>query len=202
MTASLHQPDLIKVTSYNGTPSTPPQRGDQPDLSTTMSQMSLTTPKAVACSQLPSGYTAILSPTGCSMISASYPFTPAYNGVPINYGGSFSPIPSAFVGFTPPGQHLSPTFMSDHFGSSYSHVPTSWDGITSPSRGPYHSASMQVSRVGNQSSTPNGRRQNAMRVGNRSPYNTAAGHHNVVDIARIQEGSDVRTTVRKYSRAN
>lgn len=39
-----------------------------------------------------------------------------------------------------------------------------------------------------------GRRQNAMRV-NRSPFYNAAGHHNHVDVNRIQGGIDVRTTV-------
>ncbi|KAL8371548.1 hypothetical protein RB595_001370 [Gaeumannomyces hyphopodioides] len=39
-----------------------------------------------------------------------------------------------------------------------------------------------------------GRRQNAMRV-NRSSYYNAAGHHNQVDVNRIQEGIDVRTTI-------
>lgn len=43
---------------------------------------------------------------------------------------------------------------------------------------------------------PDSRRQNAMRV-NRSPYYNAAGHHNQVDINRIRDGIDVRTTVSK-----
>lgn len=38
------------------------------------------------------------------------------------------------------------------------------------------------------------RRQNATRV-NRSPHTNAASHHNHVDIHRIREGIDVRTTV-------
>lgn len=38
------------------------------------------------------------------------------------------------------------------------------------------------------------RRQNAMRV-HRSPYYNAAGHHNHVDVTRIRDGIDVRTTV-------
>lgn len=42
---------------------------------------------------------------------------------------------------------------------------------------------------------PESRRQNAMRV-NRSPYYNGAGHHNHVDVTRIREGTDVRTTVR------
>ncbi len=41
---------------------------------------------------------------------------------------------------------------------------------------------------------PDGRRQNAMRVA-RTPYYHAAGHHNHVDVVRIREGTDVRTTV-------
>ncbi|KAK0710905.1 hypothetical protein B0H67DRAFT_493421 [Lasiosphaeris hirsuta] len=39
-----------------------------------------------------------------------------------------------------------------------------------------------------------GRRQNAMRV-NRSPFYNAAGHHNHVDVTRIRDGIDVRTTI-------
>lgn len=38
------------------------------------------------------------------------------------------------------------------------------------------------------------RRQNAARV-NRSPYYNVASHHNHVDVNRIREGTDVRTTV-------
>ncbi|CAH0042940.1 unnamed protein product [Clonostachys solani] len=38
------------------------------------------------------------------------------------------------------------------------------------------------------------RRQNAARV-NRSPHHNSAGHHNHVDIQRIREGIDVRTTI-------
>lgn len=38
------------------------------------------------------------------------------------------------------------------------------------------------------------RRQNAARI-NRSPHHNATGHHNHVDIQRIREGIDVRTTV-------
>lgn len=41
---------------------------------------------------------------------------------------------------------------------------------------------------------PDARRQNATRI-NRSPHHNAASHHNHVDIHRIREGIDVRTTV-------
>ncbi|OIW33953.1 hypothetical protein CONLIGDRAFT_570335 [Coniochaeta ligniaria NRRL 30616] len=41
---------------------------------------------------------------------------------------------------------------------------------------------------------PDARRQNAQRV-NRSPYYNAAGNHNHVEISRIRDGIDVRTTI-------
>src|SRR5690606_25256042 len=41
---------------------------------------------------------------------------------------------------------------------------------------------------------PDVRRQNATRI-NRSPHHNATSHHNHVDIHRIREGTDVRTTV-------
>ncbi|KAK2612944.1 hypothetical protein QQS21_001055 [Conoideocrella luteorostrata] len=41
---------------------------------------------------------------------------------------------------------------------------------------------------------PDGRRQNATRIA-RSPYNGSSNHHNFVDINRIREGIDVRTTI-------
>lgn len=43
-------------------------------------------------------------------------------------------------------------------------------------------------------SRPDNRRQNATRV-HRSSYYNVAGHHNHVDVNRIREGTDVRTTV-------
>jgi hypothetical protein len=42
--------------------------------------------------------------------------------------------------------------------------------------------------------SPNGRRQHALRVA-RSPFFNAAMHHNHVDVGRIRDGVDVRTTV-------
>ncbi|TLD28944.1 hypothetical protein PspLS_03853 [Pyricularia sp. CBS 133598] len=43
-------------------------------------------------------------------------------------------------------------------------------------------------------SRPDNRRQNATRV-HRSSYYNVAGHHNHVDVNRIREGTDVRTTI-------
>jgi hypothetical protein len=163
-----------------------------------MAQMSLTTPKAIPCPQLPPGYTAVLSPTGRSMIPTPYPFTPTYNGASMGYGGQFSPLQSTFIGFTPPRAHLSPNFIGDRLSGAYNPTQVVWDDIGSPSRDQFGPVSAELSRLGSQTATPNGRRQSTIRVSSRSPYNNATGHHNVVDIARIQEGSDVRTTVNCY----
>jgi hypothetical protein len=49
---------------------------------------------------------------------------------------------------------------------------------------------------------PSGRRQNAVKIaphGSQRGRANAAGHHNHVDIGRIQSGIDVRTTVNSIS---
>jgi hypothetical protein len=38
-------------------------------------------------------------------------------------------------------------------------------------------------------------RQNLVRGTGRPPYNSSVGQHNVVDVGRIRQGLDVRTTV-------
>ncbi len=40
-----------------------------------------------------------------------------------------------------------------------------------------------------------GRRQNAIRGASRPAFNNSVGQHNVVDVDRIRQGLDVRTTV-------
>jgi hypothetical protein len=51
-----------------------------------------------------------------------------------------------------------------------------------------------IQQYGRMDSRLDGRRQNAMRV-NRAPFYNNAGHHNHVDVNRIRDGIDVRTTV-------
>ena len=54
--------------------------------------------------------------------------------------------------------------------------------------------SQSPSRVLSNYGRPEARRQNAARI-SRSPHHNATSHHNHVDINRIREGIDVRTTV-------
>lgn len=44
-------------------------------------------------------------------------------------------------------------------------------------------------------------RQNAVRGAGRPPFNSAVGQHNVVDVNRIRQGLDVRTTVSSFKQA-
>lgn len=72
------------------------------------------------------------------------------------------------------------------FGSPYQTPPS--PALTAQNN---FSPSRQVSGT----MRPDARRQNAMRV-NRSAYHNVSTHHNHVDILRIRDGIDVRTTVR------
>ncbi|KAL0931587.1 meiosis protein mei2 [Colletotrichum truncatum] len=57
-----------------------------------------------------------------------------------------------------------------------------------------HQPRMSTSTTTTSSPKPELRRQNAARV-NRAPYYSVANHHNHVDVNRIREGTDVRTTI-------
>lgn len=44
-------------------------------------------------------------------------------------------------------------------------------------------------------------RQNAVRAPGRPPFSSSVGQHNVVDVDRIRQGLDVRTTVSSLKQA-
>lgn len=64
---------------------------------------------------------------------------------------------------------------------------------TSPYSNPDYASPRQLQAAGRS----DGRRQNAIRV-SRSPHYNVTGQHNHVDVDRIQQGIDVRTTVRSF----
>lgn len=139
------------------------------------------------------GFGQILSPTGRSVLPSPYSDS-SYATVSMPYYNQFSPVPMPF-GYTPPptNNQVSSPFQSTNAYNAFQSSPDPSNycsGTGTPDRDAYNH-----STVAAHYGTP-GRRQNAMRVSSRSPTNSAASHHNVVDIARIQEGSDVRTTVR------
>jgi len=77
--------------------------------------------------------------------------------------------------------------------STYDHHPYVYDQRSMA--GMYGSVSTQPRDFGLE--RPSSRRQNAVKIPHRSRNANAAanGHHNHVDIGKIRQGSDVRTTV-------
>lgn len=73
--------------------------------------------------------------------------------------------------------------------------------IVNPMYTPTGPMTMHGSFAGPRTIQPYGRldnrRQHATRV-SRSPYYSAANHHNHVDVNRIRDGIDVRTTVKRF----
>ena len=121
--------------------------------------------------------------------------TPNYAGLSVPFAPQYSspqtPVTGYSVGsFCTPTQYGSPSTISGTpryidgtpGGSGY-------DGMSSPLRG-----------SGSRGHTIHdarafGRRQNAIRPATRPNLNSQVGQHNVVDVDRIRQGLDVRTTV-------
>lgn len=153
-------------------------------------RMSITTPQAYA-PQKKYPQLAMMSPTSHPPIPGGYPLTPGYSGTSAPFESHYSPQPSA-AGL-PSGAHCTPTHQGQgQFASGSSSntgtttpIRNAWDGADSP----FHSASKVESLQRGRN-----RRQNAIRA-SRPQFNNNLGQHNVVDINRIREGLDVRTTV-------
>lgn len=122
------------------------------------------------------------------MPSASVHF-PAFTMYPLMCQSPYAPSMSYMVdglastGQTSPMAPISPGYPG--LGPLYQTPPS--PALTSHNQ---QSPSRSVSSYARSEA----RRQNAARI-NRSPHHNAAGHHNHVDIQRIREGIDVRTTV-------
>ncbi|KAK4106163.1 hypothetical protein N658DRAFT_9123 [Parathielavia hyrcaniae] len=127
--------------------------------------------------------------------SAGFHVPPQYSMYPTVYRGLPPAGPSRFVvDQTPtrgqPAAHMSPMspisggmpIMAPLYNTTPPATPMAMNGsITSP---------RNIQPYGR----PDSRRQTAMRV-HRSPYYNNAGHHNHVDVNRIRDGIDVRTTI-------
>ena len=113
---------------------------------------------------------------------------PTFTMYPLMFQGPFTAnVPYVLDRFGPAtNSPVSPLNQFPAVGQLYQTPPspalTSQNGINhSPSKQSYGRSDL--------------RRQHAARI-NRSPHHHAASHHNHVDIQRIREGIDVRTTVR------
>lgn len=145
-------------------------------------------------------YAHVLSPTGRSFMPGAYgTMTPNYAGMPVPFAPQFSSPQTPVTGYSSGAFGTPSQFGSGSIqGSPLRYVdstPTGsgWDSMGSPLRG---------SPRGMQDARAFGRRSNAIRSVNRpSPsFNNQVGQHNVVDVNRIKEGLDVRTTVSCYAR--
>ena len=142
------------------------------------------------------------TPQGNAAMVQSPHHNPSSMGLPVppQFGG----YPWLYRGQVPPMSPLVFDAMPQRNGSITAAIPGNLPlvgGMFPQSPTPTASQGFQSfsSDFGNPRSFPSyhradGRRQNAMRIA-RAPYFNPAGHHNHVDVNRIREGIDVRTTV-------
>lgn len=155
--------------------------------------MSITSTPAYG-QQAPFPYPTLVSPTGRSYVPGGYPMTPGYSSASLPFGAQFSSPQTPVTGYTPGGYCTPSQYESASFTSGSTRlkentpIGQTWDSMGSPTRGGSKDVSLSQER-------PYGRRQNAVRGTSRPPFGNTVGQHNVVDVNRIRQGLDVRTTV-------
>lgn len=140
--------------------------------------------------------TAMLSPVGNSYIQ-SIPSTPGYSSVPVPFSGPYSSPQSPAAGYTTGGYGTPTPYGTTSVPSEISRLTTptarTWNNSGNPINGSLKDESyLQVGLYGRRQ---NSARHNAVRSVGRPSFSSAAGQHNVVDVDRIRQGLDVRTTV-------
>lgn len=137
-----------------------------------------------APSSMPSMTTNFINTPTRSPATSGFSLQPSYGVMPVVYHG----------------MPMSPPYMMDPVSPRiHSMLPAgnySWVGPMYSQQPAMMSPEFMTPRQFNYQR--DARRQNAIRV-NRSPYqhHNVTGQHNHVDVDRIREGGDVRTTVRK-----
>lgn len=201
ITLSLHKPDVPARVSpiVQQTPIRPHAEFD--DMVGGIGRMSIGSPPMFN-PPVAFPYTNVLSPTGRSFVPGGFPMTPNYAGMSVPFAPQFSspqtPVTGYAVGgFCTPSQFGSASITSG--SSRYTNgTPggSGWDSMSSPLRGSSgRGHTLQDARAF-------GRRQNAVRPATRPTFNNQVGQHNVVDVDRIRQGLDVRTTVSLPSTSN
>lgn len=193
ISADFHKPDLKSSPTRHHLVLDTPTRG-QDEFSDAFAEMSLASPTHAQYPVMPPTYATFLSPTGRTLMPAQYPLSPTYTGIPMTYGTRFSPLNNSIAGLSVSGVSLSPSCTGNQSDgcSEYPSLPPSFY-VGSPSRVP--SSSSQPGRL-SRSGSGNPGRQHLVKSGSRGSYGTSqSGQHNVVDIGKIRDGIDVRTTV-------
>ncbi|KAK5663908.1 hypothetical protein OQA88_119 [Cercophora sp. LCS_1] len=169
-----------------------PTRRYMGDMTNMFQTMGVKTPQTVQNNMspngLPGGFGA-LTPAAPHFMQQQYPV------FPVAYPSMTSPV--HFVNQTPtrrpgmvPGTPMTPMSVP---------VPAMVSPVFTPPTTPMNYAGdwSTPRSVVRYSSAPNMRRQSSMAVTRASPYQATpnSNHHNQVDVARIREGIDVRTTI-------
>ncbi|KAI0115002.1 RNA recognition motif 2-domain-containing protein [Daldinia grandis] len=177
---TLYRPDLMPITAQGGINNPTRAMVSPTELTSSFRRMSIGRTQS------------IMPPVTNSMFS-----TPARPNV--SQGGFQLPSPYGVVPLLYTGLPISPPYMMDQ-GSSRtpsSMLSTSNYSLASPTlshQSSFLSTELITPRQFQHFGRPDSRRQNAMRVA-RSPYYNPANHHNHVDVSRIRDGIDVRTTI-------
>ncbi|KAI1144107.1 RNA recognition motif 2-domain-containing protein [Hypoxylon sp. FL0543] len=170
----LHRPDLMPSSTLFPFSSSTRTATTPSELTSDFRRMSIGRPQSVA----PSAANSLFGTPARSAVSSNmFPLQQPYGMVPLLY----------------PGLPLAVPYVSEPSRAYNSMLPPSNYSLASSGM------STQGSMMSTDLVTPRqfqhyGRRQNAMRI-SRSPYYNAANHHNHVDVARIRDGIDVRTTI-------
>jgi hypothetical protein len=131
--------------------------------------------------------------------------TPGYSSAPVPFGAPYSSPQTPVTGYTPGGYYTPSQYGSTSVTSEGSRLTTptgkTWDNTGSPMHSVSRDESQSLVRY-------YGRRQNVVRQnevafrGIRRPsFSSTVGQHNIVDVDRIRQGLDVRTTVSSFKQA-
>ncbi|KAI2471666.1 RNA recognition motif 2-domain-containing protein [Annulohypoxylon bovei var. microspora] len=179
----LYRPDLTPNATQGGIMGSTGSVTTPSDLATGFRRMSIGRSQSVVASTANSLMSTPARPT---LPASSFSVPQSYGMVPLMY----SPLSVT---------SMSPSYVLDQgtprtYGSM---MPSSNYSLMSPAMSQQSSlvpADLMTPRQFQHYGRPDSRRQNAMRI-SRSPYYNAANHHNHVDVNRIREGIDVRTTI-------
>ncbi|RYP47337.1 hypothetical protein DL768_006588 [Monosporascus sp. mg162] len=179
----LHRPDLAPSMPnglHEGTLSPTRTAMTGSDLASELQHMSVS---SRAHSAAPSMHSSLFNTPARSPIPTPFQLQPSYGMVPVVYHSI--PVSPPYV--------LDPNQPRSHSAIMSSSNYSLMSPIMAPST-PFTSTDLMTPRHFQQPRYTDGRRHHAMRVARTSFYNPNT-HHNHVDVNRIREGTDVRTTI-------
>ncbi|ELR10446.1 hypothetical protein VC83_00536 [Pseudogymnoascus destructans] len=195
----LHKPDIDQRPPRvpHGSQHTPIRgRGDYDDLIGSIERLSISSPPAYN-QQVPFSYpTTMMSPVGSSYVP-TFPVNPVFPAT-VPLGGPYLSAQSPVTGYTPGGYGIPSQYGATSVTSDNSRLTTptgkTWNNTGSPMNGGSSKDESQ-SQLRLYGRRQNSVRQSAVRGTGRPPFGSSVGQHNIVDVGRIRQGLDVRTTI-------